>query len=298
MPVRRLGCFSAGGMPGLDLHAGMCLAAQECGITFDVVTGASAGSAIAASWATGRSARSLVEFLQGLTDRDIRDERNCWALRALLAEQFGLGDIQSVMAAGKVEAKLARLLPTEFRNLAIPCGVAVTDEFMGRSAMVTHGDLRKTVLASMAIPGFFPPVVLQDLRAVCSDGGAMNYLGLPPDWRAFDEVWVFIASPPYKYIPRRQTVFYRAQMGVHFALLAQIERQLEMLKSVPRLACTNCEFHPRIVVIRPTCGAAAGMLRFDHDLIHQACAEARVQIVEQYVEAQEHKAETQKRGEA
>lgn len=65
----------------------------------------------------------------------------------------------SIFPAGHLEAMIADLLPDkEFSDTKIPFAVPALDIRTGREIIITQGSLRKAVLASCSLPGFFPPV--------------------------------------------------------------------------------------------------------------------------------------------
>jgi NTE family protein len=63
-----------------------------------------------------------------------------------------------------------------FEDLAVPLHTVAIDLTMGTKAVFSHGALAPAVLASSAIPGVFPPVVIDGRQHV--DGGLVDPTGL------------------------------------------------------------------------------------------------------------------------
>ena len=73
--------------------------------------------------------------------------------------------------------ELSRLLATtrsvgKFEDLPIPFKLVATDLETGKAVVMEDGDLATAVFASMAIPGFVPPVEREGKRLL--DGGLVN----------------------------------------------------------------------------------------------------------------------------
>ena len=66
-----------------------------------------------------------------------------------------------------------QLSVSSFEELATPLGVVVTDALTGAPHLVSSGPLRSALLASAAVPGLFPPVVI-DGRDYIDGGVAAN----------------------------------------------------------------------------------------------------------------------------
>jgi len=69
--------------------------------------------------------------------------------------------------------KLSSLIPdAEIKDLPVKFSAIATDLISGQEVNITEGSLRKALKASAAIPGFFPPVKLDDYLLI--DGSAME----------------------------------------------------------------------------------------------------------------------------
>ena len=138
-------CWSGGGLPGLDIHAGIWLALEEMGIESTANAGTSAGAIMAAMNSTGMGAVTACTILHGLKDSDVRAERFMWKVRipwiSCFLENKPIGEL------------LARHLPATFEKLQKPLQVFATKDETAESVAFVGGQLIGSVLASMAICG-------------------------------------------------------------------------------------------------------------------------------------------------
>ena len=165
-------------------QAGTLAALGEAGIRPDLIVGTSVG-AVNGAWIAGEG--DVEEFLdvwRTLRRADVFPTRPVGGLLGFL----GLFD-HLVSDGG-----LRRLLRTHLRfsdleAAATPLHVAATDLLSGEGVLLSQGNALEAILASSAIPGVLPPVVI-DGRALI-DGGVVNNTPISHavDLGA-DEVWV------------------------------------------------------------------------------------------------------------
>lgn len=159
---RSLGLVLAGGGARAFAHLGVLLELEEAGIAVDRLAGASAGSIIAAAYARGWPAQTVVdvcyeEFVRNNPYNDytvptlslVRGRKTDRALRRRL------GDVH-------IEE-----LPRQFRCVS-------TDLQARQSYVHLTGDLTDAVMSSISIPGLFPPRV--DGQRLLVDGGVLDNL--------------------------------------------------------------------------------------------------------------------------
>lgn len=178
LPAHALNCPGAapkalvlcgGGSRGA-MEVGLYQALTEFDARVDFILGCSIGALNGAFIAGGMAPSELVrlwsEFrlstVLGINWAGLRNWRRSPGL-------FGLG---------RLRALLRRTLPaTRFEDLAIPLTVVTTDLDSG-SAVYWHGngDLIEPVIASMSLPGIFPPVEIAGRLQV--DGGISNNVPL------------------------------------------------------------------------------------------------------------------------
>lgn len=183
--------LSAGGMRGLA-HVGAWRALTEAGIRIDHVVGSSIGALVGAAIATGIDPDELEERARKVSRRDVAVPwRWPWWARGTPRPGLLRGDVLRDF----VESLLP---PDPDRRLSIPLDVATVDLESGELAWFafrpadggvrclppfggngTHPDspgIVDAVLASTAIPVFFPPVRIGERSFV--DGGVLAPLPL------------------------------------------------------------------------------------------------------------------------
>jgi predicted acylesterase/phospholipase RssA len=294
----RLFCRSGGGLPGLDIHAGIWLALTERGITSSVNAGASAGAIVSAFDSAGYRAEKFQLLLTALSDSDVRRERPFWRIRSLLG-------MDHFLDPAPLERLLNRFLPAAAAPLQKRCDIFATRESDARACSFSFlppplrslrlcgatsgeihrkdaksaeennagdaGPLHPALLASCAIPGVWPKRRISGTWY--SDGGTSCHLPIPSDWLEFDEVYLLVANPPLAYKPKSESVLSRLFLAAHMLIQSQIERTIAnayaLADAYKRRNILNGS-GPTLILIRPDCGHDAGSLRFRHSLIHAA----------------------------
>jgi predicted acylesterase/phospholipase RssA len=245
--------MSGGGMPGLDIHAGIWLALEDMGIQATEISGTSAGAIVGAMNAFGWSAAGAVEYLQFHKDDDVRHERPLWKFRFPWLESIHDNDRIIVMLDG--------VLHPSWKTMLKPFSAWACNRRTGDKMNVARPELADrpatAVLASMSICGLFPSVPLLDGEEYI-DGGYRFNLPLPTNWRDFDEVYLLIGKP-------------RAHDYQGTGILTNLIRNANLLM-LDQIADVLDEVagDPRVKVIWPVIGGECSMLRFDHSLIEKA----------------------------
>jgi predicted acylesterase/phospholipase RssA len=253
MSKRILFVRSGGGMPGLDIHAGITLALDDAGIRPTETSGTSAGAIICAMEASGRTPANMAAIMAGMRDDQVRHERTCWKVR--------IPWIDSVMDNDRIRATMEQYISPTWDALSNPFHAWAVDESNGTVADVADPAIAPTpvdaALASMSIAGLFPPVVLNATPYI--DGGVRRNLPLLPNWTEFDQVWLLIATQRMK--PGKHSgIISRLILNFNIALFDQTIEVVEAM--VP--------FARKVHVVWPACPSEAGLLHFNHGLIAKA----------------------------
>ncbi len=148
--------LGAGGAKGFA-HLGVLRALEELGTPIDVISGCSIGAAIGAGWAAGLSADELAIAAKRIGSRAIRPTI---PLHSLLSNR-GIRDELKRLGAGK-----------RFEDLDIPLALVATDIYRRCEVTFTSGVVWPAILASMAIPGIYPPIRAR--RSYLVDGGVLS----------------------------------------------------------------------------------------------------------------------------
>lgn len=155
--------LSGGGARGIA-HIGILKALDEMKITFDFISGTSAGSIIGALYAAGHKPDHIFELVKNLSI--FKSVRPAFAWTGLLTLD------------GLKELLLKNIPENKFESLKIPLTVAATDLRNGRLHYFTSGELATAIVASSSIPAIFNPVQLNGNLYV--DGGLLDNLPVRP----------------------------------------------------------------------------------------------------------------------
>lgn len=140
-------------------HIGVIKALEAQGIRPNLVLGSSAGSVIAALYASGYSALELNRIGLNLDEAALAD----WAYP--FAGRFGgliKGDALQTMVNREVQNR-------SIEQMTIPLGIVATELQTGKGVLFRRGDTGLAVRASCAVPGVFQPALIQGREYV--DGG-------------------------------------------------------------------------------------------------------------------------------
>ena len=140
-------------------HVGVIKALEAQGIYPDIVVGSSAGSVIAALFASGASGNELNRLALNLDEATIAD----WGLP--FAGRFGgliKGDALQNMVNREVQNKT-------IEQMRIPLGIVATELQSGKGVLFRTGNTGQAVRASCSVPGVFQPTQIGGKEYV--DGG-------------------------------------------------------------------------------------------------------------------------------
>ena len=158
-PTRVNLALGGGGARGYA-HIGVLEVLEERGYEVASIAGTSMGALVGALYAAG-TMHDYADWARGLTQRDV--------LRLLDPAFRAPGAIR----ATKVFAKVAELLgDRRIEDLPIPYTAVATDLTAGREVWFQRGPLSPAVRASIALPSFITPVVIDG--RLLADGGLLN----------------------------------------------------------------------------------------------------------------------------
>jgi NTE family protein len=149
--------LGGGGARGLA-HLGVMRVLEREGFEVRGVAGTSIGGVIAAGYAMGRT----VEELSVWAEKAMR--RGLFQARPREASMLGIDRIRGVLEELLGEAT--------FDRLARPLAVTATNLETGHEIVLTEGRVMDAVMATIALPGIFPPQLLGSDRLV--DGGLID----------------------------------------------------------------------------------------------------------------------------
>lgn len=142
----RLGLALGGGAARGFAHVGVIQVLEQNGIRPDLVVGTSAGSLVAALYASGKNGAELERAALAMEEATLTD----WTLpfngRGMLR-----GEALARYVRQAVDGKL-------IEQMVLPLGILATDLGSGQGALFRRGDAAEAVRASSAVPGVFTPV--------------------------------------------------------------------------------------------------------------------------------------------
>lgn len=145
-PAPRIGLALGGGAARGFAHVGVIQVLEEAGIRPSFVIGTSAGSLVAAIYASGRSGAQLQQIAEDMEQASLTD----WTL-----PMFRRGMLRGDALARYVNQQVG-MRPIEAMEIAL--GIVATDLHSGDSIVFRRGDTGLAVRASSAIPALFQPV--------------------------------------------------------------------------------------------------------------------------------------------
>ena len=156
-PLRppRIGLALGGGAARGFAHIGVIQALESAGIRPDLVVGTSAGSLVAAMYASGKDGAELARLALAMDESAITD----WSFP-------GRGVIRGEALARYVRGHTGGLA---IEQMTLPLGIVATDLDSGEAVLFQRGDPGAAVRASSAVPAVFQPVTIGAREYV--DGG-------------------------------------------------------------------------------------------------------------------------------
>jgi len=162
-PVKRaprIGLALGGGAARGFAHVGVIQVLEESGIRPVLVAGTSAGSLVAALYASGKTGMQLQQIAETMEEATFAD----WTLPI-----FSRGLLRGDALARYVHAQVGG---RRIEDLPLPLGIVATDLNSGQGVLFQRGDTATAVRASSAVPAVFQPVRIAGREYV--DGGLVS----------------------------------------------------------------------------------------------------------------------------
>jgi NTE family protein len=150
--------LGGGGAKG-NSHIGVIRRLEKEGFRIRAVAGTSFGGIVAALYAFGRTPDQIEELFSKIDQP------------RLYGHASGEGpSLLGLAGASKLFDELFGA--TTFDDLRLPCALTGVDLKSAREVILTEGSVRDAILATIALPGIFPPRRIQDWELV--DGGTLD----------------------------------------------------------------------------------------------------------------------------
>ena len=156
----KIGLALGGGAARGFAHVGVIQVLEEAGIKPDFVVGTSAGSLVAALYASGKNGAQLQTVAETMEEAALTDWILPFVSRGMLR-----GEALARYVSGQVGGKTIESFP-------MPLGIVATDLHSGQGVLFTRGDTATAVRASSAVPAVFQPVKIGAREYV--DGGLVS----------------------------------------------------------------------------------------------------------------------------
>ncbi len=156
----KIGLALGGGAARGFAHVGVIQVLEEAGIRPDFVAGTSAGSLVAAIYASGKNGAQLQRVAETMEEATIAD----WTLPL-----FSRGVLRGDALARYVNTQVAGKL---IEDMPLSLGIVATDLNTGSDVLFQRGDTGTAVRASSAVPAVFQPVKISGHEYV--DGGLVS----------------------------------------------------------------------------------------------------------------------------
>jgi len=189
----RIGLVLGGGGARGAAHIGVLRVLERERIPIDYVVGTSMGAIVGGLYASGLSAEQIEQVLNSIDWGDAFDDRSPRPDRPfvrkrdddnyLVKRDLGLDDDLNVrFPAGLIAGQKIDLILKQntlhvdriddFDRLPTPFRAIATDILTGQEVVLAHGDLARSIRASMSVPAIFAPVEIDGRLLV--DGGVAN----------------------------------------------------------------------------------------------------------------------------
>ena len=156
----KIGLALGGGAARGFAHIGVIQVLEEAGIKPDLVVGTSAGSLVAAIYASGKTGAQLQTVAETMEEAALTD----WIL-PFLSRGMLRGEALARYVSSQVGGKTIESFP-------LPLGIVATDLHSGQGVLFMRGDTATAVRASSAVPAVFQPVKIGTREYV--DGGLVS----------------------------------------------------------------------------------------------------------------------------
>ncbi len=176
--MKKIGlALGSGGARGLA-HILMFEVFEELGIMPSIISGSSIGAIMGASFASGTPVNEIKEVVDDLI---FHKNSKFWEIhkrsdytKMLNFIDFGLKPGGIIKGEKFLKVLREEIKVNSFEELKIPLRIVATNYWDHNEVILEKGDLHKAVIASFSLPGFFPPVNIDEKLLI--DGGMSNPL--------------------------------------------------------------------------------------------------------------------------
>jgi len=218
---RKIGIALSGGAARGLSHIGVLQVLEEIGVEINAVAGCSMGAIVGALYSTGRDLKEIENYIAST------DWKNFLMFSMISLSRSGLVNDK------KVDDILKKFLgDLTFTDCKKQFCCVAADLMTGKKVVLSEGMIREAVRASIAVPGIFPPIPLDNGLLV--DGGVIE--PLPTEAiKMLDANYIIASSivfesnkPENK---EKRSGKYRTAESKKMSLQAIIDKSLNMIHS-------------------------------------------------------------------
>ncbi|MBI5717634.1 MAG: patatin-like phospholipase family protein [Burkholderiales bacterium] len=248
-PLRppRIGLALGGGAARGFAHIGVIQVLEEAGIKPDLVVGTSAGSLVAALYASGRSGQELAATALTMDEGALTD----WAFPSR-------GVIRGEALARYVREQTGG---RTIEQMKMPLGIVATDLDSGAPMLFQRGDAGIAVRASSAVPAVFQPVKIGEREYV--DGGLVSPVPVRYARQMGAEmvIAIDISSPPDGNPTGDSFKLLMQTVAIMMRSINRLElREADIVLRPTLVGVASADFNSRVRAIRAGREVAAQML--------------------------------------
>ncbi|OGE89063.1 MAG: hypothetical protein A3J07_00310 [Candidatus Doudnabacteria bacterium RIFCSPLOWO2_02_FULL_49_13] len=193
----KIGLALSGSAGRAAAHVGIIEVFLENGIPIDVIVGCSSGALVAVSYAAG-----TMDAMRQISLTI--NKRILWDHVSLRGARGGLFHFHNPVAEDTLK-KITKGL--KFEDLPVKAGVTTSDIRSGELITITAGSLTQALKASVALPGLFEPVMINNRLLV--DGGLINVVPALPTKQLGADIVIGIDLARTKFLYQRKLWFWR-----------------------------------------------------------------------------------------
>lgn len=162
MRRKKIGLALGGGAARGMAHVGVLEVLEREGIPVDMIAGTSAGAAVGALYACGKTAAEMVNIALEMEKYRLPRFIDPFLPRSGLIKGRKIKDLITSFLGGDIR----------FRDLKIPFACVAADIDTGEEVVINHGSVPEAVRASISLPAIFAVVKKNGRHLV--DGGLVN----------------------------------------------------------------------------------------------------------------------------
>lgn len=176
-------------------HIGILEVFDENNIPIDIVVGCSSGGLIAVAYGAG-TMEWMKQTFYNFSWKWLLSIHSFWSARG------------GLLTSRKADSEYAKLTGGKsFEQMKVKIGVSAADIRTGELVTLTSGNVKEALMATIALPGVFEPVVIEGRLLV--DGGLINVIPTVPTRQLGADIVIGIDLARNKFLYQKRMWFWR-----------------------------------------------------------------------------------------